>query len=116
MTGCSRCGSAAINPFSHGRDPAEDLHLCDVCYWRERAEEDPGEIDQLTDALADARRDADNYQVDYEAAQEKIDDLKEEISDLRTEHSGETADLEATIANLKRENKRLEDELLGPQS
>jgi ribosome-binding protein aMBF1 (putative translation factor) len=34
---CSRCGSYAINPHHHGRDQA-DLDLCDVCYWRKRAE------------------------------------------------------------------------------
>lgn len=82
MTGCSRCGSAAINPFSHGRDPAKDLHLCDVCYWRERAKP-ISESYRLQSQLDDAER------------------------GLRV--------AEATIANLKRENKRLEDELLGPQ-
>lgn len=49
MTGCSRCGSAAINPFTHGRDPAKDLHLCDVCYWRERAEALEEEVEDLID-------------------------------------------------------------------
>ena len=34
---CERCGSAAINPHLHGRDKI-DLDLCDVCYWRKRAE------------------------------------------------------------------------------
>jgi hypothetical protein len=31
-----RCGSYAINPRDHGREPNKDLHLCDVCYWRTR--------------------------------------------------------------------------------
>ena len=35
--GCSECGSFAINHQCHGRDGA-DGHLCDVCYWRKRAE------------------------------------------------------------------------------
>ena len=35
---CKRCGSFAINPNSHGRDDT-DLDLCDVCYWRKRAED-----------------------------------------------------------------------------
>lgn len=34
---CSRCGSAAINHHLHGRD-GKDPNLCDVCYWRARAE------------------------------------------------------------------------------
>lgn len=38
MDQCKRCGSYAINPHEHGRDPNEDLDLCDVCYWRKRAE------------------------------------------------------------------------------
>jgi len=32
------CGSHAINPHSYGREPGVDLDLCDVCYWRTRAE------------------------------------------------------------------------------
>jgi hypothetical protein len=39
VTNCKRCGSFAINPHLHGRDPGEDLDLCDVCFWRKRAEE-----------------------------------------------------------------------------
>lgn len=31
------CGSFAINPHTHGRD-GKDTHLCDVCYWRKRAD------------------------------------------------------------------------------
>ena len=36
-TKCRICTSEAINPRQHGRDPKEDLDLCDVCYWRVRA-------------------------------------------------------------------------------
>ena len=38
MQNCKRCGSYAINPHAHGRERSVDLHLCDVCYWRKRAE------------------------------------------------------------------------------
>lgn len=31
-----KCGSYAINPHLHGRDNT-NLDLCDVCYWRKRA-------------------------------------------------------------------------------
>lgn len=34
------CGSYAINHGSHGRD-GSDGHLCDVCYWKFRAEGPP---------------------------------------------------------------------------
>ena len=34
---CVKCGSHAINQNHHGRHPGEDLDLCDVCYWRKRA-------------------------------------------------------------------------------
>ena len=34
---CERCRSYAINPGQNGRGD-NDLHLCDVCYWRARAE------------------------------------------------------------------------------
>lgn len=34
---CRECGSYAINHHLHGRD-GSDPDLCDVCYWRKRAE------------------------------------------------------------------------------
>lgn len=39
MQTCVRCHSYAINPQNHGREDDVDLDLCDVCYWRKRAEE-----------------------------------------------------------------------------
>ena len=38
MMQCSRCKSFGINPHLHGREVGVDLDLCDVCYWRKRAE------------------------------------------------------------------------------
>lgn len=38
------CGSAAINHHRHGRD-GSDPDLCDVCYWRKRAD-DAAEIER----------------------------------------------------------------------
>jgi len=35
---CPRCGSRDIHPSFHGRNPEHDVELCDVCYWRKRAE------------------------------------------------------------------------------
>ena len=35
---CTRCGSYAINEHMHGRVKGQDSDLCDVCYWRKRAE------------------------------------------------------------------------------
>lgn len=40
---CIRCGSMAINLLHHGRDNA-DLDLCDVCYWRKRADKSLGRV------------------------------------------------------------------------
>lgn len=37
---CQECGSYAINHECHGRD-GSDGNLCDVCYWRKRAEAKP---------------------------------------------------------------------------
>lgn len=37
---CENCGSHAINHHCHGRD-GSDGHLCDVCYWRKRAQRKP---------------------------------------------------------------------------
>ena len=49
---CARCRSGAINPSDHGRTEGADLDLCDVCYWRKRAE---------SAAKADTRTDSDRY-------------------------------------------------------
>jgi hypothetical protein len=38
---CKRCGSFAINHHCHGRD-GTDKDLCDVCFWRKRAEAESG--------------------------------------------------------------------------
>ena len=43
---CTRCGSGAINPHIHGRDETR-LDLCDVCFWRGRAERLQVIIDDL---------------------------------------------------------------------
>jgi hypothetical protein len=37
MGKCKRCYSCAINHHCHGRDGSEP-ELCDVCFWRSRAE------------------------------------------------------------------------------
>jgi hypothetical protein len=37
MEKCKRCYSYAINHHCHGRDGSEPK-LCDVCFWRNRAE------------------------------------------------------------------------------
>jgi hypothetical protein len=51
MNSCTHCGSYAINPASHGRKKDADLDLCDVCYWRKRAE--VSEFDLLQKKLYD---------------------------------------------------------------
>jgi Zn-finger protein len=33
-----KCGSYAINPHLHGRQPDLFTYMCDVCYWRHKAE------------------------------------------------------------------------------
>ena len=48
MTKCSRCGSHAINPHCHDRNPELYLDLCDVCYWRKCAEDAQNTIIRIT--------------------------------------------------------------------
>ena len=52
MSQCDRCGSYAINHHCHGRD-GSDGDLCDVCYWRKRAERQPLTDGQLFNMAAD---------------------------------------------------------------
>ena len=35
---CTRCRNYGINEHHHGRIVGTDSDLCDVCYWRKRAE------------------------------------------------------------------------------
>ena len=56
MKACLQCGSYAINYHLHGRDwDSEDADLCDVCYWRKRAEAalTPPEVSDTTQHLID---------------------------------------------------------------
>lgn len=46
MKNCKQCCSHAINHHLHGRD-GSGSDLCDVCYWRTRAEMATAEIERL---------------------------------------------------------------------
>ena len=41
---CKHCGSQAINPGFRERPQGIDLDLCDVCFWRVRAQPEPRPI------------------------------------------------------------------------
>lgn len=56
MTTCRVCRSHAINPHLHGRTEAVDLDLCDVCYWRSRAEAQAEELKALRGYLLEEHR------------------------------------------------------------
>ena len=43
---CKRCFSYAINHHAHGRD-GSDPDLCDVCFWRKRADDKTTLLDWL---------------------------------------------------------------------
>jgi len=51
MSKCIRCNSNAINPNLHGRESDVDLDLCDVCYWRKRAEDCSYALEKCNDQL-----------------------------------------------------------------
>jgi len=69
MSQCSQCYSYAINPWHSGRDRKSDVDLCDVCYWRKRA-------DELSDAKAERARYGDTMT-------SKMGKLEAEIATLR---------------------------------
>ena len=54
MINC-KCGSYAINHNAHGRD-GSDPDLCDVCYWRSRAEAMRESPNEQSDVVRDAER------------------------------------------------------------
>ena len=76
MQRCKRCHSWAINEKMHGRIEGTDIDLCDVCYWRARAERADEAIDsavaqafeqcaQLLDAEHEKRKRSDNHAAYY---------------------------------------------------
>lgn len=69
---CVRCGSYAINHRSHGRD-GSDGDLCDVCYWRKRAEiVPPTLIESLECSLEQARLDGRRVELPYRHIEELL--------------------------------------------
>ena len=64
---CIRCRSYAINPRLHGRDDT-DLDLCDVCYWRARAESNDTLRAQLEAAEAEWREKFEARTIDWSEA------------------------------------------------
>ena len=51
MSQCKICGSGAINLRSNGRD-GSDPELCDVCYWKTRAEKYADALSLIRDPFA----------------------------------------------------------------
>lgn len=72
--GCSECGSFAINHQCHGRDGA-DGHLCDVCYWRTRAEIALRALQRIA-AYPETREQELSSRSMYCIAKEALDDVK----------------------------------------
>ena len=66
-----KCGSYAINENLHGRDKVKDLDLCDVCYWRKRAQTNPWH---------DAEKEKPEFQGNYFL--ELIDDCGHKVNDI----------------------------------
>ena len=72
MKECNRCGSYAVNPGRSGRDETSDLDLCDVCYWRQRAEH---AVAAEREACADAESDAGRLALELECLLQSISDM-----------------------------------------
>ena len=51
-----KCGSYAINPRLHGRNPNTDLDLCDVCYFKKRLEEAEQRLAEAEELKADFKK------------------------------------------------------------
>ena len=80
---CIRCRSYAINPRLHGRDDT-DLDLCDVCYWRARAESN------------------DTLRAQLEAAEAEMEALKHDVKQYMDSTVAENARAEAAEAESAR--------------
>jgi len=51
MERCIECSSYAINPRHDGRDGVSDLNLCNVCYWRKRANQRLALLTEMMDSI-----------------------------------------------------------------
>jgi hypothetical protein len=63
---CKRCGSHAINDHCHGRKSGIDLDLCDVCYWRKRAEQNEAILFRLRVVESEVRGIVHEWETLYE--------------------------------------------------
>lgn len=79
MSSCRRCNSFAINDHTHGRETGVDLDLCDVCYWRKRAEEAQTKVSQYRSKYLESK--ADNAR------------LREALEMLREDYCGICVDM-----------------------
>ena len=72
MNICRRCRSMAINPHLHGRNN-DDQELCDVCYWRNKAEQLEKQIEKMKCCENCAHMDARNQMMYGEPDECQID-------------------------------------------
>lgn len=65
MNQCKNCRSYAINLDKHGRDGSEP-DLCDVCYWRTKAEALKATVERVRGALKSLAAVSRRYLPDYD--------------------------------------------------
>ena len=97
MSQCSQCYSYAINPGHSGRDRKSDLDLCDVCYWRKRA-------DELSDAKAERAR----YGDTMTSKMGKLEAENAALREYREEDAATIVNMAHEIMDLREDRERLD--------
>ena len=84
MTKCKRCGSYAINAFL--RDQCETgMDLCDVCYWRQKAESEAARCANYCDQIEHLLSERNQYRAAAKAANQCADYWTEQAATLQVE-------------------------------
>ncbi len=107
---CTRCGSYAINHHCHGRDGSNG-DLCDVCYWRKRAENNVSLVKKLRHEIAVMTH---GIEVENESLRARLAESEAECLEqarLNGMGSAREARLMSRVAELEKERDELRMEL-----
>lgn len=94
MDKCKQCGSFAINHNCHGRDGSEP-QLCDVCYWRNKADQWKNNHDNIANKLRLFTQ-RNDLPVDRLPAYNHVLELEHQLQEFLVEVEAVYADLLAT--------------------
>jgi len=99
---CRVCGSFAINDHHHGREPGVDLDLCDVDYWRTRAEQRERVIQSMHQHYNPGAEPFEGFVIDDDGTElDAVNSLDRMIMDYAKARSGQAAEFVVVPPSLR---------------